>query len=56
MAVIQLVGHKDMATEVRKMDEVFWKSNSIEQGNVTNDEAWAAIRKAMEEPGWTSPT
>jgi hypothetical protein len=49
MAVIQLVGRSEMAVEVRKMDKVFWESNrSIEHGEVTNDEAWAAIRDAME--------
>lgn len=36
MAVIQLVGHSDMAAAVHRMDEVFWRSNfSIEHGEVT---------------------
>jgi hypothetical protein len=49
MAVIQLVGDKDMATKVREMDRVFFESNaSIERGEVANDVAWAAIRDEME--------
>jgi hypothetical protein len=49
MAVIQLVGHSDMAAAVHRIDEVFWRSNfSIEHAKVTNDEAWAAIPYAME--------
>jgi hypothetical protein len=50
MAVIQLAGSSEMAVEVHKMDKLFWESNSsIEHGQVTNDEAWAAIRDAMED-------
>jgi hypothetical protein len=49
MAVIQLVGHRDMATEVTKMDELFWRCNDrIEHGEVTNPEAWVAIRDTIE--------
>lgn len=49
MAVIQLVGLSEMAVEVHKMDKVFWESSSsIDHGQVTDDEAWATIRDAME--------
>ena len=49
MAIIQLVGHSGMAAAVHRMDEVFWRSSfSIEHGEITGDEAWAALRDAME--------
>jgi hypothetical protein len=49
IAIINLVGHKDMTAAAHRMDEVFWKSNaSIQRSEISNDEAWAAIRDDME--------
>jgi hypothetical protein len=49
LAVIALVGHRDMASAARLMDEVFWISHrSISRGKISNDEAWVAIRDKME--------
>lgn len=49
VAVINLVGHRDMVSAAFGMDAAFWRSNeSIERGEIGNDEAWAAIRDDME--------